>query len=344
MDIDVSGTPEFTQLSHLDLNFKGEKSTQIPLACTNTLQHLVISQILVDHNWLAIDPNNLPSTINFDSLKSLHLTYFDDDPSDFVQTPIVCQKWMSHTKVHFPKLAHFYTNNDSDEFPILAISVFPHHIETLDIRAQTKLLRLLVLTTWPQTKHLKLTIPPSYNNMDASLFACIRHLFKSAEMSKTAELEIINNSLVVEQELFAGLRVTHLVLSPPVGFTNMVSLVDNMPDLVKLCVYDFVPSTVPDSIDCSDQVAPFSSKLQQLSIDCSEDEYSPVRTINEVVYMAKRLTQLKMVKLPISIISVVELLNKERDMYPHLNNMLFKFTEYIGYLDTRTLDIFGNNK
>ncbi|KAJ2528380.1 hypothetical protein IWW43_005442 [Coemansia sp. RSA 1935] len=85
----------------------------------------------------------------------------------------------------------------------------------------------------------------------------------------------------------------------------MVSLVDNMPSLVNLCVYDFESSTVPDKIvDCSDRLAPFSSKLQQLSIDCLNNEYPPVRTINAVVYM---------------------------------------FTDD-GYLDTRTLDIFGNNK
>ncbi|KAJ2574479.1 hypothetical protein GGH19_003779 [Coemansia sp. RSA 1807] len=251
---------------------------------------------------------------------------------------------MSHTKVHFPKLAHFYTNNDSDEFPILATCVFPRHIETLDIKAQTKLLRLLVLATWPQTEHLKLTLLPSYTDMDASLFGCIRHLLKSAETSKAAEVAISNDSFVVEQELFAGIRVTHLRLSPPVGFETMVSLVDNMPSLVNLCVYDFESSTGPDKIvDCSDRLAPFSSKLQQLSIDCLDDEYPPVRTINAVVYMAKRLTQLKMVKVPISVISVVGLLNKERSMYPHLNNVLFKFTDD-GYLDTRTLDIFGNNK
>ncbi|KAJ2501483.1 hypothetical protein GGH96_001902 [Coemansia sp. RSA 1972] len=251
---------------------------------------------------------------------------------------------MSHTKVHFPKLAHLHTNNDSDEFPILAISAFPRHMETLEIKAQAKLLRLLVLTTWPQTKHLKLTILPSYTDIRTSLFGCIRHLLKSAALSKTAEVAIANDSFVVGHELFAGMRVTHLRLSPLVGFETMVSLVDNMPDLVKLCVYDFASSTVPDNvINCSSQLAPFSSKLQQLSIDCLEDEYPPVRTINAAVYITKRLTQLKTVKVSISAISVVELLSKERSMYPHLNNVLFEFT-HDRCLDTRTLDIFGNNK
>ncbi|KAJ2449201.1 hypothetical protein EV183_005021 [Coemansia sp. RSA 2336] len=202
-------------------------------------------------------------------------------------------------------------------------------MSSIEIASSTELLEQVSKMTIPKSEFLSLTIISTNDNSRFSAVSTINRIANKIDTQSGFHLYLLEDSITIDPKLTDWSKVTSLQLASPVTMAVLVGLLERLPNIFQLILYNFVIDAVPANVHAaqhtSKEFAPLNSSISKLMLDYNRDESSEEAVAAIIKYLALRLTSLTMFGAWTTFdTEITAFINMYKSRYPHLNHLVFK--------------------
>ncbi|KAJ2851112.1 hypothetical protein IWW36_001363 [Coemansia brasiliensis] len=204
-------------------------------------------------------------------------------------------------------------------------------MNSIEIASSTDLLGQISKMTLPKTKSLSLSIVSTSDNSRLSAVSTINHIANKVGMHLDFYLYMLEDSVIIDPKTIDWSNVTFLQLASPITMTVLVGLLERLPGIFQLILYNFVIDDVSADVHAaqhflpSKKYTPLNTSISKLMLDYNRAESSEETVAAIIKYLALRLTSLKMFGAWTTFdTEMVAFIDKFKPSYPHLSQLVFK--------------------
>ncbi|KAJ2632699.1 hypothetical protein H4R22_001071 [Coemansia sp. RSA 1290] len=181
----------------------------------------------------------------------------------------------------------------------------------------------------PKTKSLSLTIISTNDNSRPSAVSTINYIANKIDTQSGFYLYMLEDSITIDPKITDWGKVTSLQLASPITMTVLVGLLERLPNILQLILYNFVIDAVPADVHAaqhsSKKYVPLNTSISKFMMDYNRAESSEEAVAAIIKYLALRLTSLTMFGAWTTFdTEIIAFIDKYKSRYPHLNHLMFK--------------------
>ncbi|KAJ2652369.1 hypothetical protein IWW42_000941 [Coemansia sp. RSA 1085] len=200
---------------------------------------------------------------------------------------------------------------------------------SIEIASSTELLEQVSKMAIPKTKSLSLTIISTNDNSRPSAVSTINYIANKIDTQSGFYLYMLEDSITIDPKITDWGKVTSLQLASPITMTVLVGLLERLPNILQLILYNFVIDAVPADVHAaqhsSKKYAPLNTSISKFMMDYNRAESSEEAVAAIIKYLALRLTSLTMFGAWTTFdTEIIAFIDKYKSRYPHLNHLMFK--------------------
>ncbi|KAJ2806699.1 hypothetical protein H4R21_000762 [Coemansia helicoidea] len=318
---------QFTQLQKAFLSCDDGADYQLPQIASGELVNMSILSAPANHPWRSFSADNDSQVIEFTKLTKLKVAYNTFYEEDGVA---VRHRDERPWTLNFPSLKRLHITCTQDMCPLLKYAVLPPRMESIFISMKLADFRDIANVVLPAPKRLTLDVT-FLSRGDPSGLPAINRLLESACGSEWLGLKIDDFMLQVAPESITCTALTHLQIAAPTSVDTMLAYFARLPNLVNLTFRDLDLSDIRADITApsADEdviVEPLHSSLKGLAVNYDTVRHSPDTAVAVAKYVLlgiPTLAQLLAGQIPKS--SMAGFVEEYASRYPHLSSVKTTF-------------------
>ncbi|KAJ2805313.1 hypothetical protein H4R21_001309 [Coemansia helicoidea] len=289
----------FTRLKKAVVSYGDVADYQLPRMVTGELTAMSLLAAPSNHSWAPFSTSSGSQVIEFPRLRQLFVGY----RTTYLANGIAVRHRDGHPwRLHFPRLESLRIHNSQQACPLLEYATLPAHMESIYISMESAAYLNIASVVLPAAKRIDLHITPESHG-DTSGLPAINRILESARGAESLELAVEDNTLRVGPGSITCTALTQLAISAPTSVDTMLSLIEGLPNLVKLTVLCLDLSGIQADVsvpgaDADASVEPLSMSLESLLIYHDSRGHSPDAAVAVLTHMLLRIPTLSEVYSP----------------------------------------------